>query len=234
MKIWEYFLSQNTSGQVQQKTGVMATIQALQNNPFTWLTQDMASNLDNMFIFEYSGDKELSPLFKRMIYLSEHSASTKTPIEYLADYVLQKYTDKWNKLYSAIITSDYNPLENYNMEQVETPDITKERNVKTNTKLKTTSEGDSNGSTHGFNSAVPVDTDGSHAESEVTVEGSEDDNNTNDVETETGTRELERHGNIGVTTSQQMLESEVALREKINFYDIVLKDISSMLCLGIY
>ena len=42
-----------------------------------------------------------------------------------------------------------------------------------------------------------------------------------------------RSGNIGVTTSQQMLESEIKLREW-NFYDQLFKDVDSILCLQLY
>ena len=44
---------------------------------------------------------------------------------------------------------------------------------------------------------------------------------------------LQRHGNIGVTTSQQMIESEIVLRQK-NFFDIVFSDIDRLLTLPIY
>lgn len=51
--------------------------------------------------------------------------------------------------------------------------------------------------------------------------------------TETGKRTLTRSGNIGVTTSQQMIESEIKLREW-NFIEQVYKDIDSVLTLGVY
>lgn len=41
---------------------------------------------------------------------------------------------------------------------------------------------------------------------------------------------LTRHGNIGVTTSQQMLESEVALWRNFNWYSILIDDIIHELC----
>ena len=44
----------------------------------------------------------------------------------------------------------------------------------------------------------------------------------------TGTRELERSGNIGVTTSQQMLESEIEVR-KHDIYMIIYNDIDTIL-----
>ena len=46
-------------------------------------------------------------------------------------------------------------------------------------------------------------------------------------------RTLTRSGNIGVTTSQQMLESEIELR-KWNFFERVYNDIDYVLCLSIY
>lgn len=47
-------------------------------------------------------------------------------------------------------------------------------------------------------------------------------------ETETGTRTLTRSGNIGVTTAQQMIESEIALWQW-NFFDMVFQDVDTIL-----
>lgn len=44
---------------------------------------------------------------------------------------------------------------------------------------------------------------------------------------------LHRHGNIGVTTNQQMIESEIELR-KHNFFEIVFSDIDKYLTLSVY
>lgn len=48
-----------------------------------------------------------------------------------------------------------------------------------------------------------------------------------------GHSRLERSGNIGVTTSQQMLEQELTVR-KTTFWGIVMDDIVSLLCIPIY
>lgn len=50
---------------------------------------------------------------------------------------------------------------------------------------------------------------------------------------ESGTRELERSGNIGVTTSQQMLESEIALWQW-TFVEQVFKDVDDVLTIPVY
>ena len=52
-------------------------------------------------------------------------------------------------------------------------------------------------------------------------------------ETDSESHSLHRHGNIGVTTSQQMIESEIVLRKK-NFFEIVFSDIDRLLTLSIY
>ena len=70
----------------------------------------------------------------------------------------------------------------------------------------------------------------------ITEEGSAQDNietNTQSQtgykqETESGTRTLTRSGNIGVTTSQQMIESEIALWQW-NFFDMIFKDVDTVL-----
>lgn len=54
-----------------------------------------------------------------------------------------------------------------------------------------------------------------------------------DSENDDLTRELTRSGNIGVTTSQQMIQSEIELWQW-NFYKQVFEDIDSILCLDIY
>ena len=42
------------------------------------------------------------------------------------------------------------------------------------------------------------------------------------------------HGNIGVTTSQQMLEAEIELRTKYNITDIIVNDFIKQFCLRVY
>lgn len=136
--------------------------------------------------------------------LLEHSALDK-----VASIIVMKFGDKWNRLYDAFITQVYNPLENYSMTETE----------KTNSKVKVTSSGKAG--TYGFNSDASVPT--GESSTETTSEGNADDN----------TRQLTRSGNIGVTTSQQMLQSELDLR-KWNFANMLYDDVDSICCLSIY
>lgn len=47
-------------------------------------------------------------------------------------------------------------------------------------------------------------------------------------------RVLTREGNIGVTTSQQMLESEIQLRQRYRLIQIILDDFRADLCVGVW
>ena len=208
--------------------GIFTKIQQTNGQPFEWLTNNFAMELDKILYLERSGSKPLSPFYQRLLDYKEDGNEI-DELQMIANSIITQYANKWNRLYLAIM-KDYDPIENYNMVQVETPDIEKKRTKNESTKLSTTNTSES--STHGFNSgtAVPVN------EGEVTsvVEGDADDNEVNESETETGTRELTRHGNIGVTTSQQMLESEIKLRNSYTFVDGILHDVDVTMCLLVY
>lgn len=63
------------------------------------------------------------------------------------------------------------------------------------------------------------------------------DQNTDESEAE-GNRELEHkahlYGNIGVTTSQQMLEAEVDIRRKFNIYEMIAEEFVNEFCVMVY
>lgn len=112
----------------------------------------------------------------------------------------------------------YNPLENYDMSETETPNITRTTHGEINSKSTTTSEGNSD--VYGFNSTNP--TPSSKSDSSITNEAKKGDNYSDGTETETGTRTTTRHGNIGVMSSQMLVTSELDLR-KFDFMEYVYK-----------
>ena len=161
------------------------------------------------YFVEHSNEKYISPIFEKLYeryideLITEQALYTK-----LASLVADKFAFKWWKI-SEAITTEYKPLENYDLKEL--------RNVGTDVNVNQSSES----GIYGFNSS----------EASPTATG------TGDTRT-TGTKtineeELNRHGNIGVTTSQQMLESEIKLRQ-FNFMEEIFKDIDSILCLKIY
>ena len=81
-------------------------------------------------------------------------------------------------------------------------------------------------SVYGFNSTDPVPASVSSQKSDFS-EGTTFGHTNTETKTFTNRkteRELERSGNIGVTTSQQMLESEVVLRIRWTLLDLILAD----------
>ena len=126
----------------------------------------------------------------------------------IASVVFNRFKDKWEKSYDALMM-EYNPINNYDMTEKET----------VNSKI--TSSTDVNNETYGFGNSNPAPTD--NGKSETVTEGSKDDN----------IRELERSGNIGVTTSAQLVAGELELRKNI-FIESVMNDIDSIMCLKIY
>lgn len=190
----------------------------LTNPNFAWLTEDLATLLDIEYYTIRSADKFISKQFERYIKMEEDEIIGVNPLIPLSIIIENKFKDKWNKLYSAFIESNYKPLENYDMKEKETPNLTRTKNVN----LKTTVDND----VYGFNSSSPV------PQSKSETSGNKLENE--ESESNTGTRDLERHGNIGVTTSQQMLKSEIDLRKSFNFMDEIMNDVDSILCLLVY
>ena len=196
--------------------GIFSKIASLQDQPLTWLDTALALQLDEDYYLSHSGGKFISNAYKRLIDAQEDNIITDALLE-MAKMILQKFALSWDKIYSAINTN-YKPLENYDMEQTETPDITHTKNVKINTKVQN--------DVYGFNSSNPVPS------SQTTTDGAS--LNNEETNKESGTRGLTRHGNIGVTTSQQMLQSEIDLRSKFNFTNHLFDDVDTMLCLLVY
>ena len=123
----------------------------------------------------------------------------------IAKVVLNKFRANWIKLYEAI-ESDYNPINNYDMVEHE----------EVNSKITNTS----NSKRYGFNT---TDNPVGDLDMENESSGDKKDN----------FRDLTRSGNIGVTTSQQMISSEIELRRN-KLLNIIMNDIDTMLCLKIY
>ena len=107
--------------------------------------------------------------------------------------------------------------------------------------MKTTTSNDNNQNYYGFNSDLPVPTNSSNSQDENLVEGNLEDNKTN-VNSQSNSktkynqnndRTLVRKGNIGVKTTQSMIEEELELRRK-NFFNMLMNNIDEILTLNIY
>lgn len=213
-----------------------------------------ASGLDTEYLGNHSGDKIVSPLVYRLLQLSDSETLTQSNINTLAAVIVRRYAKQWEKLY-AVYAAEYNPIENYSMIEELTDDIKEteygHKNVRTDnlSEAKTGTETVAAGTEtitdtdiYGFDSA-----DASPSNKETISNDGEDTTTFNTTVANTGTQQdqesgtdketrnytLERSGNIGVTTSQQMLQSEIDLWQ-YDFLKIVYANIDEVLTISVY
>lgn len=173
-----------------------------------WLTEDMSKTMNDEYYLLHSGDKNASLLYERLLSLF----SGVNPLVEISAIILNKYADTWDRLYAAIYAK-YNPIENYNSTEKE----------KYNTDMNVSNNEDIN--TFGLGTTSSDGRPIQKTNVDVTTTGVADKNY----------RELTRSGNIGVTTSQQMIQSEIDLRQDLyNFYNIIYDDVDSILCNNLY
>ena len=191
------------------------------------------TELDADYFGGYSADKFVSPLLQK-IYDSTREDENPffTLNSRIAKIIYNRFAEKWKHIYDALMT-DYNPLENYSMEEERTPDLTEEETQNEKSDVKTERETHATNSYKGFNASDPVVVNKTDGTEDVETSGAKLDNEITKSTTHTGTETLTRSGNIGVTTSQQMLESEFKVRQ-YDFYKMMYNDIDSILCLSVY
>ena len=204
--------------------GVFADLAASYETEFEWL--ENAGVLDEEYYGNHSGQKEASPLLN-VLYSEEEEELTSYQRGRIAYMIANKFRNKWTRLW-ALHNIEYEPIENYAMVQVETPNISQKHKASDDFARVTQTSSDASQDVYGFNSnsAIP------QGESETSATGRETQTGYTE-DTETGTRQLTRSGNIGVTTSQQMAQSEIELWQW-NFFEEVFKDVDTVLTLAVY
>lgn len=124
----------------------------------------------------------------------------------------------WER-YNNAIMEEYNPLENYDRQEDFTDTHSgQDRNVTQADNTETGEVSAFNSSTYQPASKNTLDADGSSTFThghKLTHSG-------------------RVHGNIGVTTSQQMLASELDLIPRLNIYDKIVNDFKAEFCLLVY
>ena len=225
------------------------------NYDIDWLDQTNAALLDEQYYMLHSGDRIVSPIIEK--YIATHTGADPeklTAAEWLqlAHHVLIRYGAKWSEIWN-LMEIEFDPIENYNMEEIDKPDLkhkhqvsqdyaltdTSSANTKTTSSSNVTGETD----TYGFNSDVAVPAAGTYGNSSASNMGLAADNVETNTHTqagytedvESGKRVLTRHGNIGVTTSQQMAQSHIDLWERYGEYiQNIFHDIDRILALSIW
>lgn len=163
-------------------------------------------------------DKYISPLFERIYNHNPSEENHLTMVtNTLAHIIINKFLKGWSKLADAVF-ADYNPTENYNMIENRNTDFN-EHTVTENSETVTNRYS-------GFNSG----------DSLSTVSQSDTNGDIDTSKTDSGssaTNELTRRGNIGVTTTQQMIESSFNLAKK-NLLNVIYHDIDTILFIDYY
>jgi hypothetical protein len=152
--------------------------------------------------------------------------------------IYRKNSYQYEKLFNTL-SLEYNPIENYSMTENEKEDNTGNDNKTINKGEFSSNSSIGNQTSENVNSVSPYDSNEFNPESKVNVNnGSRSDSYIENAKTDTEQniynhgieRTLTRKGNIGVTTSQQMIESErnVAM---FSLYDLISNDIKKEICL---
>lgn len=136
----------------------------------------------------------------------------------------------WERL-AATLKFEYDPISNYDRREEWTDEDTDERDEQSSVHSSGTSSGESTSRTAGFNSAA---SDVPDKQQESREENSAESNGKTQISaSRTATRRGRAYGNIGVTTTQQMIEQE----RNISLFDIdhvIIDDFKKTFCLMIY
>ncbi len=151
-----------------------------------------------------------------------------------------KYQINWKKLYDTTVL-EYNPIENYDRKEDWTDiDVGNESNFRSNDINNTvgnviTESGSITEQNAAFNDGLKdhskniTTNNTTNNETGYTQENGHDSSQKNLMHTKTG----RAHGNIGVTTSQQMIQSERDL-VVFNLYDVIAESFVENFCLIVY
>lgn len=136
----------------------------------------------------------------------------------------------WDRVYRAS-QEEYNPIENYDRNETETVTGAESHSGTDTTTISGTGSGSDSTSVAGFDSSTLVPRDSTtfsntNSGSEAMAHGERID--------DTHTRTSRIHGNIGVTTSQQMLEQEMQIAGKLNIYNYIVNEFKQRFCIAVY
>ena len=150
-----------------------------------------------------------------VLYMDAHTVHDQIKI------VSEMYADSMARTWAAL-TAEYNPIHNFDRFEESTDDregsdTRKGHSTQTGTGQSTENSEDSGTSSTGY-AGDTADT------------STEDSGQSKDKLTHSG----HLYGNIGVTTSQQMITAEVDMRLVYNWYDTFAQMFTRELCVGIY
>ena len=217
-----------------------------------WKDESIALELDLAYYGNISGDKTIGPMVRKIMTGDVLTDAEKTV---LSTVIMALCGVNWSKEWETL-QAEYDPIQNYSMVETMTDDETVDAFGHVNTRTLDTDHAKTGTETatpdltvnrdngyYGFNSDLGVPLSDQEQKTtgtnEVEYDTSETDTGSiTDTEsgrnTHTRNYELTRAGNIGVTTSQQMLQSERDLWMWNYFYDVVFPDLDRVLAIAVY
>lgn len=214
--------------------GIFDCLETLYDVP--WEEDAESSVLNYEYFGNHSGGKLVAPVVLNV--LGENESLSDADRALLASIIWTKFKEPWTRLWATNVVA-YNPIHNYDMSETRILDRDDHgREDSGETSSDTTTHGKTNSNLHtvfGMNSdgtGKPADSDASSEGGTTSNSGSREfGRGTTDTRDETET--ITRAGNIGVTTSQQMVKSERDLW-LWNYFDQIYRDIDTVLSLPIY
>lgn len=194
------------------------------NEEIPWPTEtEFTKQMDIAFYGNFAGEKAISPLVQKLLVNGQLSDANKI---LLAKTIWNMFSQNWINLHNVLI-AEYDPIENYRMSETEKIDGT--NTAKATDSSSTEASNNNTNQVYGFNSSNAVNSDKQSGANTAAVSST-----TNTTDINKSNRELTRSGNIGVTTSQQMIQSSIDLYSNWNYWMTIFTDISSVLCSGFW
>lgn len=204
--------------------GIFQKIENLTGVTLPWSEDNALLDID--YVYRWSGYKSISPLVKHL--LGSDATMGSAGYNTLAGIIWAYYGEAWTRKYNAL-TAEYDPLKNYDMVESENEHIVDDATTGvTGSSANNSTTVNSTHNVYGYNSSSA-----SPSESDSATTSQNTDMTTDYDNDRTISRGLRRSGNIGVTTSQQMLQSELELRS-YRFFEEVYKDVDRIVSLPIY
>ena len=190
----------------------------------SWFPGVKPAQLDTYFMLMH-GEKLASKILDN--FTNDDGIIEGENIQKLAKVIHNAYITNWEHEYKTL-TVEYNPIEN--TDYIETyngsASGTAGGSATDAGKVTTTNKTAGLGSSSYANDNQSETAFGTGADARTTT--------TTSSSSGSDQHEIRKHGNIGVTTNAQMIESDIDVWKLNNFYDILCSDICKMIALSIF
>lgn len=186
----------------------------------SWFTGIKPGALDSYFILMH-GEKLGSKMLDN--FADDSGIIEGDKLNALATIIHNKYMNNWEHIFKTL-SVEYNPIENTDYVETYKGSATGQAGGSNTESGSIENQGD----TYGLGSSAAA-----HDSKSVTTFNA---HKTTLTSNSSGSdeHEIRKHGNIGVTTNAQMIDSDIEVWVKNKFYDIICKDICDTIALSIF